>query len=142
MCGRGWDSDVAIKGLLFGVRSHNGYHTHRSKAPLPEDCLAMYGITSSPMNMTVVIASGLRHASKWRSRRAWIRGSKSDQVRLSVLYYDLHACCAINPNSALLLGSRTEFHCGELAVQESIRKSPPPVCSTIAKPPRIHCASP
>ena len=61
--------------LQCGVYSHNAYHTYRPKVPLPEGCLAMYGITSSPMNMAGVTASGLRQTSKWRSHRALIRGS-------------------------------------------------------------------
>ena len=75
-CGlREWDSDLATNYLQASAHSHNAYHTYMSKVTLPEDHLAMYGITSSPMNMAGVTASGLRQTSKWRSHRALIRGS-------------------------------------------------------------------
>ena len=45
--------------LQFCVHSHNSYHSYRPKVPLPEDCLAMYGITPSLMSMLGATASGL-----------------------------------------------------------------------------------
>ena len=69
-----WASDLATEYLPFGVHSHNTYHTYRSKVTLSEDCLAMYGNTPSPTNMTGVTASGLRQTSKGRSRRALTKG--------------------------------------------------------------------